>query len=255
MIPHERRQAIMKVLERQGSAQVAELSQVLRVTEVTVRKDLSWLEAEGSVVKEHGGAVLRASPEKLLEAANRTVVNVKAKYAIAKKAAEFIDDGDAVLIDAGSTAVQLAKCLFGKNNMTVVTTSMCVALNVGTIRSANILMPGGQFHMASMSFTGPQTAEFFNGIHAEKLFFSAAGVSLLSGLTYLTMDDVFIKRSMLKSVRKAFLLADSSKMGKESLIKLGTVTLAHVLITDSGIPDEYRESLIKRGMEVVVADV
>jgi DeoR/GlpR family transcriptional regulator of sugar metabolism len=254
MTPHERRQAIMKVLEREGSAPVAHLSKVLSVTEVTVRKDLSWLEAEGSVVKEHGGAVLRASPEKLLEAANRSIVNVEKKFAIAKKAAEFVEDGDALILDAGSTAVQLAKCLFGKNNLTVITTSMCVALNVGTIRSANILMPGGQFNAAAMSFVGPQAAEFFSGIHAEKLFFSAVGVSLLSGLTYLTMDDVYIKRAMLKSVRKAYLMVDSSKIGKESLIKLGTMSHAHVLITDRGLSDEYRENLTKRGLEVVIAD-
>jgi DeoR/GlpR family transcriptional regulator of sugar metabolism len=68
------------------------------------------------------------------------------------------------------------------------------------------------------------------------------------------MDDVYIKRAMLKSVRKAYLMVDSSKIGKESLIKLGTMSHAHVLITDRGLSDEYRENLTKRGLEVVIAD-
>lgn len=253
MIPHDRRQSIMRVLEREGSAQVTGLSQHLGVTEVTVRKDLEKLEAEGLIIKEHGGAILRASPERLLEEANRKMVNIDRKFAIGKKAAEFVIDGDTLIIDAGSTATQFSKCLYRKHNLTVITTSLLVGLNIGPNRTASLMMTGGQFSAASLAFTGPQAAEFFNSIHAEKLFISAVGVSLGSGLTYLSMDDVFIKRAMLRSARHTYLLADSTKIGRESLIKLGSVTHAKTLITDSGIADSDRELLEKKGIEVVVA--
>jgi DeoR/GlpR family transcriptional regulator of sugar metabolism len=115
-------------------------------------------------------------------------------------------------------------------------------------------MPGGEFKAPTLSLTGPHAAEFFSGIHADKLFLSAMGLSLQTGLTYSGISDVIVKKAMLKAASRVYLLADSTKLDKKSFAARGDLSNNHTHVTDSGIDQAHRAAREKLNVEVVVAD-
>jgi DeoR/GlpR family transcriptional regulator of sugar metabolism len=254
MIPHTRRLEIMKLLEEEGSAEVSHLSKLFKVTEVTIRKDLEKLESEGLITKEHGGAFLKMRSDRLLSLSTPRPENMDKKQRIARKAATFVKNGDTIIIDSGTTTAELAKQLTERSSLTVITTSLSVVLHLGSNPAITVHVTGGEFKGPTLSLTGPHAADFFSRIHAEKLFLSAMGLSLQTGLTYSGISDVIVKKAMLTAATKVYLLADSSKLNKQSFASLGDINVIHTLITDRGIDAAHREALAKLKIEVVIAD-
>lgn len=254
MIPHKRRLEIIKLLEEEGSSEVGHLAKLFKVTEVTIRKDLEKLEGEGFITKEHGGAFLKMRPDRLLSLSMSNTENMDKKARIGRRAASFVKNGDTVIIDSGTTTTELAKEIADRNRLTVITTSLSVALHLGSNPGIEIHMTGGELKAPTMSLTGHQAAEFFANIHAEKLFLSAMGLSFKTGLTYTGISDVIVKKAMLKAATKVYLLADSTKIEKQSFASLGDLNLIHTLITDSGIDPQHRALLEKQKIEVIIAD-
>ncbi len=253
MIPHKRRLEIIKLLEEEGSAEVTHLAKLFKVTEVTIRKDLEILEGEGLITKEHGGAFLKMQSEKVLVPTAQNVANSDKKSAIGRRAAEFVRPGDSIIIDAGTTTAEFAKHLGKRAPLTVITTSLTVALTLAPHQGIDVHMTGGEFKAPTMSLTGSQAAEFFNNLHVEKLFLSAMGLSFKTGLTYSGISDVVVKKAMLKCASRVYLLADSTKIEKQSFASLGDLSVIHTLITDKGIDPRHRELLEKQRIEVVLA--
>jgi DeoR/GlpR family transcriptional regulator of sugar metabolism len=254
MIPHKRRLEIMKLLEEEGSAEVSHLAKLFKVTEVTIRKDLEKLESDGLIIKEHGGAFLKMQPDKLLTLSTPTADNLDSKQKIGRAAAAFVKNGDTVIIDSGTTTTELAKQITDRTNLTVITTSLSVALHLGSNQGIAVHMTGGEFKAPTFSLTGSQAAEFFANLHVEKLFLSAMAMSFKTGLTYSGISDVIVKKAMIKAATKVILLADSSKFEKQSFASVGDLSVIHMLITDAGIRPEHREALEKQKIEVVIAE-
>lgn len=253
MIPHQRRQEILDFLREEGSARVIQLSKLFQVTEVTIRKDLEKLQREGLTIKEHGGAFLKIPPQGMLNLHMQPTGNAEKRAAIGAKAAEFISDGDTVIIDSGTTTTELAKNLDDKRRLTVITTSLSVALHLGSNHGINTHMTGGQFKPVTLDLTGPHAAEYFDGVHVDKLFLSVIGLSLETGLTYTGFPEVEVKRAMIKAAEKVYLLADSTKIEKRSFASLGNLNLVNVIITDSEIESDFQRQIENLGIEVVVA--
>ena len=170
MLPNQRREKIFEMLTEGGSAKVSELSRIFKVTEVTIRQDLEKLEAEGLIVKEHGGAFLKNVAEQVRNIALVHQENLDKKERIAQKCLEFIESGDTSILDSGSTTTEIAKKLKGLKNLPVITNALNIAHILGTEPSIEVIMTGGEFKPPTLSLMGQKAADFFKGLNVQFFF-------------------------------------------------------------------------------------
>lgn len=253
MLPVQRREKILEMIKEDGHAKVLQLSKIFKVTEVTIRQDLEKLEADGFVVREHGGAYLKDVGIHAKNILLQNQENLEEKSAIAQKAIEFINDGDTIILDSGSTTTEIAKLISGFKNLTVITNSLNIALILGADPEINLVVTGGEFKAPTLSLTGQKAADFFGNLHVDKLFLATAGITLKSGLTYPSISDICVKRAMIESANIVYLVADSTKIGKSSFASLGALSLIDYLITDSKINEDYVAMLKRHDIKLVIA--
>ena len=248
-----RRMKMLAWFQEEGSARVRDLAEAFSVSEVTIRQDLERLEAEGHIVREHGGAYLKSVPQQVRAMALHHLINMDAKRRIGKAAAALVEDGETIILDSGSTTTEVAMNLVDREHLTVVTNALNIALILGAIPTCTVHMPGGQFKAPTLSLSGERSADYFKGLFAQKLFLATAAVSFEAGLTFPAIADITVKRAMIETASRVYLLADSSKIGKTSFSSLGGIDNIHVLITDSGIRDEDHRAFLDAGIEVIIA--
>lgn len=255
MLPNQRREKILELIREDGHAKVQDLSRIFKVTEVTIRQDLEKLEGEGLVEREHGGAILSNIGTNVKDITLQNQSNMAAKIAIAKKAVENINDGDTIILDSGSTTTEIAKLIIGYKNLTVITNAINIALILGAMPGINLMVTGGEFKPPTLSLTGQKSADFFNNINADKLFLATAGISLRAGLTYPSISDLCVKKAMIDTSDKVYLVADSSKIGIKSFASLGALSLIDHLITDSQISKEHIGMLHDHEVDCIIAEM
>ncbi len=253
LLAEPRRRMILEWMQEEGSARVRDLSDAFSVSEATVRQDLERLEAEGHVVREHGGAFLKSVPQQVRALALHHLVNMDAKGRIGRMAASLINDGETIILDSGSTTTEIARFIGDKQNLNVITNAMNIALMLGAMPSFTVHVTGGQFKAPTLSLSGEKAADFFNGIYAEKLFLAAAAISLDAGLTYPSVADLYVKKAMIESATHTYLVVDSTKIGKKAFSSLGEIALVKTIITDDGITAPDRAQFEKAGIEVLIA--
>jgi DeoR/GlpR family transcriptional regulator of sugar metabolism len=254
MLQNQRRDKILELIREDGHAKVMDLSRIFKVTEVTIRQDLEHLEKEGCIVREHGGAFLKNIDLNVRNFSLQNQENIIEKMMIARKAVEFIRDGEAIILDSGSTTTEIAKLLTGFNNLTVITNALNIALILGAQSGITVVVTGGEFKAPTLSLTGQKAADFFQNLHVDKLFLATAGIALKSGLTYPGISDICVKRAMIESANEISLVADSSKIGKNAFASLGALSLINYLITDSKIKDEDVNWLKNYDVQFIIAE-
>ena len=238
MLQNQRRDKILELITEDGHAKVNDLSRIFKVTEVTIRQDLETLEKEGFIVREHGGAYLKNVDLNVRNFSLQNQEHLSEKMMIARKAVEFIHDGDTIILDSGSTTSEIAKLITGYNNLTIITNALNIALILGAQAGITVIVTGGEFKAPTLSLTGQKAADFFQNLHVDKLFLATAGIALKSGLTYPGISDICVKRAMIESANEIYLVADSSKIGKNAFASLGALSLIDYLITDAKIKPE-----------------
>lgn len=251
MLADERRRRIVELIREEGSARVSQLSETFGVSEPTIRTDLERLEKEGFILRDHGGAYLRGLGTQVLSGTLQNRERAEQKRLIGQRAAQFVSDGDTLILDSGSTVTEMAGNLLNKRDLNVATNALNIALLLGSVPSNTIHVTGGEFKAPTLSLTGDQATALFDHIFVGKLFLATAGISFESGLTYPGLSDLAVKKAMIKSAKRIYLLADSSKIGKSSFAALGHLSSVHVLITDQGIRADDKERLEDLGIEVV----
>jgi DeoR/GlpR family transcriptional regulator of sugar metabolism len=254
MLPNQRRDKILELIREDGQAKVTDLSRLFKVTEVTIRQDLERLEKDGFILREHGGAYLKNVNANVRTLTLQNQENMDEKMVIARKAVEFIHDGDTIILDSGSTTTEIAKLLIGYNNLTVITNALNIAFILGAESGISVVVTGGEFKAPTLSLTGQKAADFFQNLHVDKLFLATAGIALKSGLTYPGISDICVKRAMIESANETYLVADSSKIGKSAFASLGALSLIHYLITDSKIKEEDIQWLKTYDVKFVIAE-
>jgi DeoR/GlpR family transcriptional regulator of sugar metabolism len=255
MMANQRREKILEFLKEDGSAKVINLSKIFRVSEVTIRQDLEKLEKDGHVKREHGGAFLIEVEDQVKSFALMNQTNLKKKASIGKKAAQLIDDGDTIILDSGSTTTEVAKCLIGRKNLTVITNALNIALLLGAEAGIDLIMTGGEFKPPTLSLTGQKAADFFHDVHVDKLFLATAGISLRSGLTYPSLSDIVVKKAMIDVAETAYLVADSTKIGKGAFASLGALSLIDYIITDSEIQESHLQLFRDHDIEMIISEL
>ncbi len=253
MLAEQRRLKILELLQEEGSARVSYLSKTFDVSEPTIRQDLEKLEGEGYIVREHGGAFLRSIPQQVGDLALQHQDNMDKKSRIGKKATEFVQDWDSIILDSGSTVTEMAKNLTERQHLNIITNALNIALLIGSHPSIELLVTGGEFKAPTLSLTGEKAAGFFHQLHVDKLFLATAGISWKAGLTYPGLSDLPVKKAMIESASEVYLLADSTKIGTAAFASLGSLDLINYFITDDGISDDERTLFEQKGVEVIIA--
>jgi DeoR/GlpR family transcriptional regulator of sugar metabolism len=253
LLGETRRARMLEWLREEGSARVSALAAAFDVSEVTVRQDLEKLEADGHVVREHGGAYLKSVPDQVRAMALQHQGHRAAKQAIGRAAAALVSDGETIILDSGSTTTEVAANLFGRRGITVITNALNIALMLGGEPGFDVHMTGGHFKAPTLSLSGEKSAEYFRGLYAQKLFLATAALDPESGLTYPALSDIAVKRAMIESARTIYLVADSSKIGARSFCVLGGLEPVDALVTDAGISEAQKHAIEATGVEVIVA--
>lgn len=254
MLAEQRRQKILELIRENGAVRVSYLSETFGVTEPTIRQDLVKLEGEGEIVREHGGAFLKDFTKGVREMSLHHMENMDKKMAIGRKAAEFIKDGESIILDSGSTVTEAAKNIASVKNLRIITNSLNITLTLGAEPNHEVHLTGGEFKAPTLSLTGAKAAEFMANTVVDKLFLATAGISFKTGLMYPGFSDIPVKRAMIEAAETVFLLADSSKIGKTAFAVLGELERIDYLITDSGISAEDKRRFEELGIKVVIAD-
>lgn len=253
MFANKRRDKILELIIEDGSARVVDLSRIFKVSEVTIRQDLARLEQDDLIIREHGGAFLKSLSNQVQSFSFQHMENMDKKARIGKKAAAFIEDGDTIIIDSGSTTTEIAKNILDRKNLTIVTNAINVPFIIGGRPGITLLLTSGEFKAPTLSLTGQKAAEFFQNLHVDKLFLATAGITLRAGLTYPSLSDLPVKKAMIEAATTTYLVADSTKLGKQALASLGALSLIQYLITDDNISGEYKDQFSKHGIQFIIS--
>ncbi len=261
-LPSQRRRQILEEIRRAGAGSVSNLSIKFDVSETTIRRDLRILEKEGQVERTHGGAVTQRSDSNgptIIAREKRKRLRASQKARMARYiVSEFIEDGDNVALEGGTTVNAIVPLLNDKSDLTVVTNGLAITNDLHTAlrhnNDATILCCGGILRGVSSTFVGPVAEQFFRGFHVSKLFLSATGLTLEAGVTDPSMLETQVKRAMIAAAGKVIMVMDSSKFGVKSLLTVMDVEEIDILVTDDEISEELRAELVKRGVEVRVVD-
>jgi len=241
---YERRQAMLDLLRKQPGHRVPEIAQALGVSDGTVRNDLNALEAEGLLMRVHGGAVLNEQPKNFYAAFNiRHQEHETEKTMIAQKASELVADGDSLLLDASSTAFYFALKLSERQRLRVVTNGIDVARLLAQNPANTVILIGGVMNPDGSSVTGLLSEQIIAELHIQKAFVSCSGFSVERGMTEVHFEEAQLKRKAIESVKQVFALVDSSKLGHEDLTPfVHPLQITH-LFTDAGINEEWEARL------------
>ncbi len=252
--PHrltERRQAIIAALQEAGQLSVAELSKRFDVTDVTIRADLQALSEQGLVQRVRGGAMATAAlPELSYDV--RQQLNAAQKSRIGRMAASLIHNGDAIVIDASTTAQAIAPHLGRLAELTVITNSLKVAMALLAYPQINVLMPGVCLRRESISLVGSIDDSGIADIHIRIGFFGARGFTLAEGLTDVNLDEVRTKRALVERCKQVVGVIDARKWGQVATATFAPLDEIDILITDSDAPHDMVEDVRDRGVEVIV---
>lgn len=248
MLPAQRRQKILHAV-RTGTAHVSELATSFGVSEMTVRRDLKALERDGKLERVHGGAINVHDERPFEEIA---VERFEGKDRIGAAAAALVEDGQTVMIDIGTTTLQLARHLHGRR-LTVVTSSLAVYEELLPDEQIQLVLPGGLVRRNYRSLVGVIAEDSLRQLKADVAFLGTSGVDAELGVWDTTMIEVPIKRAMIAAAGSVVLLADTEKFGMGAVVRVcGAGEIDHI-VTDAPVPSAHAASITEAGIEVTVA--
>ncbi len=245
MLAQQRQVRILAELRRDGAVRVADLTDLLGVSDMTIRRDLEQLAAEGLARKVHGGAVLASQVAFEPGFEIKSQVAQPAKQAIAERAAELIRPGAAIALSAGTTTWAMAQHIATMANLTVVTNSTTVADAIAALDIGNtisVILTGG-VRTPSAALVGPVADRSIQGMHVDQLFLGVHGMDARAGFTTPNLAEATTNRALVESAREVVVLADSSKWGVVGLADIGPLSIAQTLITDDALPSDALRTL------------
>jgi DeoR family transcriptional regulator of aga operon len=249
-----RRGMILKLLEEHGQVNVHELSRDFKVSEVTIRNDLTQLEHKNLLIRARGGAIKTDKVTLDMKISDKKVKNSREKELIGKRASKLIEDGDTIVLDSGTTTKEVSNYLSKYKNLTVITNALNIAGPLAELAQINVIMPGGIMRKKSLSLVGSIAEDSFKNFFCDKLFIGADGVDVKHGFSTPHLEEAALNRIMLRMAKKVILVVDSSKFKRRSLAVIGQITDIDILVTDRNIPQDDKEYLLNAGVEVILVD-
>ena len=245
-----RRKKILEILRRDGQVRVAHLSETLGATVVTIRSDLDALEQDGYLERTQGGAIQTMKNYYNLEFQRRKQEHMENKKAIAAAAAGLVRDGDTLFINSGTTTYFAAVELKQRKNLNVVTNSISVAVELGGLPTFRVILLGGDIS-AQYSFTyGEDVTEQISRYRANWAILSVDGIQPGAGITTYHAEESVIDRIMMERAQTPIIVADSSKLGRESFSRISALTAQTILITDQNANPDITAQIRADGVDV-----
>jgi DeoR family transcriptional regulator of aga operon len=249
-----RRAKILDELETKGQVTVSELSKMFRISEVTIRNDLSHLEKQNMLIRARGGAIkikyYRMGMDPFIT--DKQKEYLKEKQRIANAAVGLIEDGDTIVLDSGTTTTEIAKNLERFKNLTIVTNALNIAIILSEYEGFNIFMPGGILRKKTLSLVGVMADDNFRKFYCDKLFLGVDGFDTSHGLSTPNSDEAHLNQIMINMAKKVIVVADSRKFLRRRFAFIAPISSVHVVITDSSAREEDISRLEKSGVEVII---
>jgi DeoR/GlpR family transcriptional regulator of sugar metabolism len=256
MLARQRQTRILDELRRSGGVRVSELTELLGVSDMTIRRDLEQLESHGVLQKVHGGAVLSGTVTEEPGFEIKSTLQQPAKHAIAARAAALVEPGSAIAISAGTTTWAMAHLIATIGGLTVVTNSTTVADSiaaVGAPAAPTVILTGG-VRTPSSALVGPIADLAIRSLHFDQLFLGCHGIDPVAGLTTPNLAEAETNRVLVRSARRVVVIADHTKWGIVGLSSFADLEEIDTLVTDSELPAEARALLTERVSRLVICD-
>jgi DeoR/GlpR family transcriptional regulator of sugar metabolism len=253
LLIEQRRRRMLDLVGQDGQATVAELAKLFSISAVTARGDLDALASIGSIVRSHGGAVRRLDTAQDYPLRTKEALHRDEKCRIGRAAGDLVRAGETIILDSGTTTVEIARHLkiLKLQPVTVITNALNIAVELTDTPGITLIMVGGLLRPLSCSFVGPQAEAMMNEFHADRLFLAVDGFDLQTGPSTPDVLEAQLNNMMMRSAKEVTVVADSSKLGRRAISKIGPFERIHRLITDMGAPAEFIESLREKGIEVI----
>lgn len=251
LLKAERLYEIQNHINEKGRATVQELSSRFNVSEATIRRDLEMLHAQRMLRRTHGGAIRIASAPKEPPIFQRLIEHAEEKARIGARAAQLIQPGETIFLGSGSTVLEVARHLPEDINLTVITNSLPVVNELVKYPEIEIILIGGMLRKSELSLVGHVAEQSIYEFRADRTFMGMYAIDLQSGFTNEYAPELMTDRAILKIARQVIILADHSKFGRISSMLVAPITSAHLIITDTGTPQEYVQALKNMGILVL----
>ena len=253
---YDRREQILTLLKKDGSVKVVDLVKRFGVSIETIRRDLEALEMEGFLRRVYGGAVResRRSEETLLQ--ERMVQNAAEKERIGKAAAAFVQDGDVIGIDVGTTTLEMARALLQRDlRIIVITNSIQIAATLSASEKIEVILIGGRVRHGELSVGGHMLTEAnMRLFQTDKLFLGVGGITDKFGITDFREEETAFRRIGIERTKEVYALADHSKFGVTAMYHVCDADRIHTVVTDAGTGRDMISALRMKGAQVFIAD-
>jgi DeoR family transcriptional regulator, aga operon transcriptional repressor len=252
MLIHERRRHILSLIQSHGRVVVGELSRSLGISQITIRKDLAFLQAKELVQRTHGGA-LRLQSGALFDPSIREKQkqHSQEKHRIALAAATMVEEGQCVMLDSGTTTTAVAQALKRFSHLTVISNAVNIVIELSST-DFELILVGGSLRKNSFSLVGPLAEDLLAEMHADILFLGVDGFDPEIGVMTPNFLESRVNRAMVKAARRVVAVCDSTKFGRRSLSRIVPPTAIHCVITDKGLPRAMEEALRAQNIDLVI---
>ncbi|MFF1507561.1 DeoR/GlpR family DNA-binding transcription regulator [Streptomyces sp. NPDC058326] len=258
MFAAERRQLILEMVRANGAVSLRELARVVQTSEVTVRRDVRALEAEGLLDRRHGGAVLPGGFTRESGFPQKSHLATAEKTAIADVAASLVEEGEAIVVGAGTTTQELARRLARVPGLTVVTNSLLVAQALAHANRVEVVMTGGTLRGSNYALVGSGAEQSLQGLRVSRAFLSGSGLTAERGLSTSNMLSASVDRALVQAAAEVVVLADHTKLGSDTMFQTVPTDVITRLVTDEPPAHDDRaatelQALADQGVQIAVA--
>ncbi len=257
MLKEERYQKILEVIGSNGKITVGEIVRLFDISDMTARRDIKTLEQSGLLRHVHGGAISNLGRSYEPPYTVRSAHATEAKKAIGKVAAEMIVDGDSIVLDVGTTTMEIARALINRRNLTIITASIPIANEIISKYSLDndirLILAGGIVRARELSMIGHIAQQTFSEFQVDKAFIGVGGIDIMNGLTEYNLEDALVKKPLLRTARQKIVVAEGEKLGRSVFATIGMITDIDMIITDTTAADDKVRSFKSIGIEVIIA--
>jgi DeoR family transcriptional regulator of aga operon len=252
MMAEERRTQILQIVRSTGRVRVNGLARRFNTSAVTIRSDLNELHQRGLVLRSHGGAVL---PDTILRESpvhERLNTHADEKRRIGAAAATLINNGETIILDSGTTTLEIARQIKKKQGLQIITNGVNIAAELLDARDAQVFIVGGTVRGESASISGHFTEEMFEQFSADKLFLSGAGCDLDFGVSGANLEETMVNRAMIRIAREIILVADASKFSKRSMSRIAPFSQIDTVISNTSLDEDIQAKLRGQGCNLIL---
>ena len=248
----ERRDQILRFITQKGRITVDELIDKFKVSGATIRRDLEFLERQNLIQRTHGGAISRSRVIFEPNYSEQMERFLEEKRRIGKEASKLVEEGEVIFLEASTTVLQLAKCIRGKRNLTVVTNSLDIARELEKSEGIDLILTGGTLKRRTHALIGPLAEVSLSQVRLDKAFVGISALDISCGITMATLEEAQTRKKIHEAANEIIVLSDHSKFGRQNFAYIAPINSIDVLITDKGIPEEMKREMERMGVEVRV---